>query len=63
MWKCAPDTGIVSASPCANPPGASLSRCAGSRSVNNSRHAGYGSRIVTVTVFPPPEEDTSEISL
>src|SRR5690606_39669945 len=44
------------------PPGVSLTRCAGSRLVNSSRHAGYGSRKVTVTVLPPPEERKGVVS-
>ncbi|SLJ82498.1 Uncharacterised protein [Mycobacteroides abscessus subsp. abscessus] len=53
---------MPSASPLTNPPGWSLIRCEGSRLANSSRHAGYGWVSTTVTVLPPPEELTSEIS-
>jgi hypothetical protein len=53
---------MLSVRPRANPPGESFTRCDGSRSVNSSRHAGYGADSFTVTVLPPPDDSTSSIN-
>ncbi|SKW54194.1 Uncharacterised protein [Mycobacteroides abscessus subsp. abscessus] len=57
--KRPPEAGIDLTSPEANPPGMSFTMCAGSRSLNSSRHAGYLWSKVTTTRLPPSRDCTS----
>ena len=56
-----PVTGSARANPAANPPGTSLTMCAGRMSLNSSRHAGYGCENVTTAVLPPSMDCTPVI--
>ena len=60
--KGPPDAGNPLSMPDWKPPGAPLRTCDGRRSLNSSRHAGYGAAKVAVTSLPPPPLRTSVIS-